>query len=392
MQQSRKTLQLPFILIVCGGVFFFANNHMLTIVIPLYLDSLKASIALIGYSSAAMGAVAFSFRFVCPYLFKKIRLNKILFFSHLLLCLITLSFLFADHPLQVFLIRALYGIPLAMFPLYYLLLIRKLSTNAQQLISYASIGGFAMPVSLAVSPFIAEYISTQCSFQAAYTAALLVSVLSFLCMFTGSLLIHKASNPILEPLQYQSVLQEGAGNKRTTLVPIICYVYLGVVDSIVLSFLPLYALSITGSFSFYFLIFSTTMVISQTFLRRFNILRHSRTLLRLGYCSLMLTLLVIVSPMGSASLILSAFFFGLGFSLVETTTNSVIISTIQSEADSSLINYQQISISIGRTLSPFLFGLAAATFGYTSSFIGSGVLGLFIILALSRYNARKCDP
>ena len=382
MQQSKRAVHLPFILIVCGGVFFFANNHMLTIVIPLYLDSLQASVALVGYSSAAMGAVAFSFRFMCPYLFKKIRLPAIVFSSHLVLCLITLLLLFSGQPVQVFLIRSLYGIPLAMFPLYYLLLIRKLATSREQLVSYASLGGFAMPLSLSVSPFIAEYVSTQFSFQAAYQVALMASIFSFICLYSGSLLVSQSlsSKPSI-----QTAKDFGPVKRKTTLIPIFCYVYLGVVDIIVLSFLPLYAMTVTRSFSFYFLVFSATMVMSQNFLRRFSILRNSKLLLRLGYLSLMLTLLTVVTPFGTISLVISALFFGLGFSLVETTTNSVIISTIQSEADSSLINYQQISISIGRMLSPFVFGLCVDTFGFSNSFIAAGLLGFFAIIALGRY-------
>ena len=376
MPEGKNNSRLPFALILCGGFFFFANNHMLTIAIPLYLDSLGASMTLIGYSSAAMGALAFAFRFVCPPLFRKVGFTRILFASHTFLCLITALLLIADHPVQVFLIRTVYGIPLALFPIYYLLLVRKVSKSSTQLVSYTSIAGYAMPLSLAVSPFIAEFLVTRYSFSTAYGAAFAVSLLSLVCMLAGSALVHGRSES--EPIE-EIPIQTSTNAILSVRYPILCYVYLGVVDIIVLGFLPLYAVTVGHSFSWYFLLFASAMVLSQSLLRSRKVLEHSKAYLRIGYGALVLCLLVITLP--KIGLVLSAVCFGLGFSLVETVTNAVVIGSMTSEKDTSLINYQQISISIGRTLAPFLFGLAIDSFGYNLSFLVAGLLG-FVMVAL----------
>lgn len=376
MPEGKSNSRLPFALILCGGFFFFANNHMLTIAIPLYLDSLGASMTLIGYSSAAMGALAFAFRFVCPPLFRKVGFTRILFASHTFLCLITALLLIADHPVQVFLIRTVYGIPLALFPIYYLLLVRKVSKSSTQLVSYTSIAGYAMPLSLAVSPFIAEFLVTRYSFTAAYGAAFAASLLSLFCMLAGSALVH--SNRELEALPAQERTKAGLPVRY----PILCYVYLGIVDIIVLGFLPLYAVTVGHSFSWYFLLFASAMVLSQSLLRSRRVLEHSKAYLRIGYGALVLCLLVITMP--KIGLVVSAVCFGLGFSLVETVTNAVVIGSMTSEKETSLINYQQISISIGRTLAPFLFGLAIDSFGYNLSFLVAGLLGFVMVAMVGR--------
>jgi len=379
MPHAKGSSRLPFALILCGGFFFFANNHMLTIAIPLYLDSLGASMTLIGYSSAAMGALAFAFRFVCPPLFRKVGFSRILLGSHTFLCLITALLLIADHPVQVFLIRTVYGIPLALFPIYYLLLVRKVSKSSSQLVSYTSIAGYAMPLSLAVSPFIAQFLVTRYSFSAAYGAAFVVSLLSLFCMLAGSALVHNKR----ESERIQEIpTQERTKASLPVRYPILCYVYLGVVDIIVLGFLPLYAVTVGHSFSWYFLLFAATMVLCQSLLRSRKVLEHSKAYLRIGYGALVLCLLVITIP--KIGLVLSAVCFGLGFSLVETVTNAVVIGSMSSEKDTSLINYQQISISIGRTLAPFLFGLAIDWFGYNHSFLVAGLLGLVMVALVGK--------
>ncbi|MPN44627.1 hypothetical protein SDC9_192192 [bioreactor metagenome] len=55
-----------------------------------------------------------------------------------------------------------------------------------------------------------------------------------------------------------------------------------------------------------------------------------------------------------------------------------------SEKETSLINYQQISISIGRTLASFLFGLAIDSFGYNLSFLVAGLLGFAMVALVGR--------
>lgn len=366
MQNSNKSL-LKILLILLATLCFFANNHILTVSIPLYVNELNLSLSLIGYCTASMGLITILAKFITPMLIKKIKLKLLIIVDLALLSVVSLCLTKAKTAVAIFLLRTIFGAPFSLFPILNLIAVRKLSNTQEELVKNTSIIGMAMPLSLMLSTVSTETMLQHLSFEAVFTVAFFSCIASLLLYSLGFREAKvKASNnnidtvnnqkkQIISKARFQSIF--AVLKNKNLLFPIISFFFLGMVDMLQLTYFPLLATSVNKSYSFYFVVFALCMVSCQVIYKRLPINNQKKLLV--GYSVLCVSLLLTsyFNPKLFYLLsITSAILFGLGYSLTETTTNTIVMTDSNNNQQSNsslLVTISQLSICFGRTVGPW---------------------------------------
>ena len=373
----KKNNSLAFCFMLIGTICFFANNHILTVAIPLLINDRGLGLDVIGYCTAGMGLMTILTKFFTPALTQKIKIKTLLILDLFLLTIISAGFLFFDSSTSIIIIRALFGIPFSIFPILNLLALSCISPNKEDLIKYTSLIGTAMPFSMMVSPAVTEILLDNFSYGFVFKIAAFFALMS-LCLYFAGLNITENSKDS-KPQKPSSV--NTANELRTFLTignfgkyfPILLGVFfLGIADIIVLTYFPVIAASDSKTYSFYFIVFSLTMILSQKLYYSFRISRTK--LLILGYMGLGISIVLISFCSYSFFLfaIMSSVLFGIGYSLTETTSN--IIMLLNEKHSALLITITQLAGSLGRTFAP-----------WAASFFSGGIQSLkifFVIIAI----------
>lgn len=368
-----------------SGVTFFANNHLLTTIIPLYLTDIDINLEIIGYMVSAMGIMTILFRPVIPYLLKKNRLLLYLCLSQSLLVLLTLLIQLFPHPYVILVLRTLYGIPLTLFPIFYFTLIKRLATDQAGMGKYISLAGIAMPASLMISPFIGEMLS-RISYSAAFLAASIVALLNLASSYTAGkmLFVHKA--PLLSVTFHH--IAKLRDELKIVILPIITFFFLGAVDVILLTYIPLYSKSRVAIFSIYFMIFALSMIFCQYVLSKIKIMKGIKSLLVVGYAFLTIAVVILFIETNNflVLFILSGIIYGIGFSFVETATNTLVLSCDNSD---QLLNMEQLAACMGRTIMPFLLAIFVADNSIKTYLQAIALLGMVSFILILFWKAPK---
>ncbi|MFI3256917.1 MAG: MFS transporter [Spirochaetales bacterium] len=382
MPEDKKSFFI-FSILLLGGILFFANNHILTISIPLYSQYLGFDLSIIGYINATMGGMIIIVKLLTPAIFKKYSIKTIVVISYIFLIGITASFLSAKSGISFIILRTLYGIPFSLFPFFYLLLVKKISTCKENIVKYTSIAGLAMPTSMIISPLIAENLIQNRFYKTTFLISLIFSLLSFAFL---ALSVKFAGNEKKTPENNSKSIKNlhNRINIKTLLVPLIAFAYLGALDMMVLNYFPIIAQNKQHVFSHYFIFFSLSMIITQIFIYKCKMCL--KTTLYIGYIFLTVSQLLIVFSYFSNYYLLStvsAIFFGCGFSLVETNTNSLILLKSNENNFSYFMTAQQMLITVGRTVTPYLISSFAKTFhSVINSFAICAFIGIIPVFML----------
>jgi predicted MFS family arabinose efflux permease len=351
------------LLILVGTLCFFANNHILTVAIPLLINDLDFDLSIIGYCTAAMGAVTIVAKFVTPSLMKHVRLKILLFADLAILALISFGFIVFRSPIAVFCLRTLFGAPFSLFPILNLVIIARISSDDSSLVKNTSLIGMAMPLSMMISPMITEYILAHYSYRAVFIAAF--------CSCLASLILYQTGLS-LSTMDNASLSEERCPQKqspkvfptvkallkpplsRSLCIPILCFFFLGVVDMLLLTYYPLLATESGKTYSFFFILFSISMVVCQSAYHRIHIGDKSKLIA--GY--ILLGLSVALASVSNTTFfylcaVSSAVSFGIGYSLVETTTNTLVMAQSPNDTSAVFVTIQQLTICLGRTIGPW---------------------------------------
>lgn len=379
--ESRNTLTM--LLLVGATILFFANNHILAVSIPLLINDMGFGLHIIGYSTAGMGLVTILMKFLTPSIMKSMKFRILIFLDLFCIALITLGFILCKtSPIAIIVLRTLFGAPFSLFPIINLVVITTIAVNKDDLIQGVSWIGMAMPISMMLSPALTELLLKHFSYEAAFYAALISSVLCIcVYMFGLSLTTNveetRGSQAKTPPMAFRDITS--LFKNRTILLPIIAFFFLGVIDMLVITYYPLIATNGNRTYSFYFTIFSISMVLSQKYYRHIQI--STRSKLIIGY--FLLGVATLLAGLSSYSFyvfsILSAISFGVGFSLTETTTNTLML--LKKETATIFLTIQQLSISLGRTIGPWFIAIFSKNIDdLTLCFI---LIALFQILPIS---------
>ena len=379
--ESRNTLTM--LLLVGATILFFANNHILAVSIPLLINDMGFGLHIICYSTAVMGLVTILMKFLTPSIMKSMKFRILIFLDLFCIALITLGFILCKtSPIAIIVLRTLFGAPFSLFPIINLVVITTIAVNKDDLIQGVSWIGMAMPISMMLSPALTELLLKHFSYEAAFYAALISSVLCIcVYMFGLSLTTNfedtRGSQAKTPPMAFRDITS--LFKNRTILLPIIAFFFLGVIDMLVITYYPLIATNGNRTYSFYFTIFSISMVLSQKYYRHIQI--STRSKLIIGY--FLLGVATLLAGLSSYSFyafsILSAISFGVGFSLTETTTNTLML--LKKETATIFLTIQQLSISLGRTIGPWFIAIFSKNIDdLTVCFI---LIALFQILPIS---------
>ncbi len=382
--RTTKSQLFIFSILLLGGICFFINNHILTITIPLYSLHLGLDLSLIGYINSAMGGMIIILKFLTPQIFKKYNIKTIVIFSYILLIIISCVFLFATDGFFFIIFRTLYGIPFALFPFFYLLLIKKISLKPEQIVKHTSIAGLAMPTSMILSPIIAEALIEKDLYQIAFFLALASSILSFVFL---AICINFIRNTDESPTEKKNKvkIKDVYIHIKGLILPLVIFSYLGALDMMVLNYFPAIAQNTSSLFSHYFVLFSIAMIITQIYMYKNK--TNLQNSLRLGYFFLSISQLLIYASYFNyyySFSTLSAILFGCGFGLVETNTNSLILIKSDAKSYNYLMAAQQLIITFGRTVTPYLISSFASNLeSIVNTFFACTIIGIVPIAFLT---------
>lgn len=369
--QENKPRNNSIFLLFAGTFFFFANNHVLSISIPLLITDMSLALDVIGYSTAAMGFMTILMKFLTPALIGSINLRKLILLDLIMLAAVSSSFVVVHSTASsIIVLRALFGIPFSVFPIVNLLAVTKISNGREELIRNTSIIGMAMPLSMMISPSITELVLTCFSYRTVFFLAITCSVLSLFLYMAGLGCNASVLQGTTKGTGTGMALKQGIRllldkeQFRKAGIPIIAFFFLGIADMLLLTYFPILASNIGRTYSFYFAVFAVAMILSQ---QKYSKLEWSDDRkLMVGYMLLGLSTVLSIAcchvlyfPLAA----LSAAFFGVGYSLTETTTNAMMMA--EKENASILITVQQLSICMGRTFGPWFTSLFS---GSTESF------------------------
>lgn len=346
MHKSKKRESKSIYYLLVGTILFFMNNHILSISIPLSINNLGWNLEIVGYCTTGMGLMTIVMKLVTPQLLRKIKLKYIVLTTILLLASISFSFILSSRPLTLILLRSVYGLPFSLFPVINLLIVTKVSNTNEELVKNTSTIGMAMPISMVISPIMTEKILSYFSYKVVF---FLSSIVALLCLTVYTYGIKE-----IEETEVESVNKQNTKKTPTNYISIlIAFFFLGIVDILILTYFPLIAETSMHSYSFFFTLFAFSMVICQKLYPKIKL--SSTKKLVVGYILLGISVLCagITEKAFYAFSILSALSFGIGYSLSETATNTLIMK----EKSPSLINLQQLTVSLGRTLGPLLISV-----------------------------------
>lgn len=344
MRKEEKTNGLNRITLFFGILFFFAVNHILTVSIPLLINDRGYGLEVVGYCTAGMGAMTILMKFLTPKLIDNVKLRILAFIDISVLSLSSLLFLFFDSSLSIIVLRTIFGAPFSLFPVLNLVIISRFSESRNQIVKTTSIIGMAMPISMMVSPIITELLLEKFQYRTVFFAAFMCSLLCIV-FYMSSLRVSQTDN-----YKREKDSMNLGGIPLNILLPIIAFFFLGVVDMLMLSYFPIVANEQGKTYSFFFTIFAVAMVVSQYLYPRISL--PNKYKLFIGYTTLGLSVLftAICKIAFFPFAITSALLLGLGYSLVETTTNTLVMGK---NVSSSIITIQQLSICLGRTIGPY---------------------------------------
>lgn len=369
-----KEAIFPLARLLASSFFFFASNHILTVALPLFISGTGLDLKLVGYSAAAMGTATIAAKFFTPALVGKFCLGHLIGTNLVLMSLASLGFVFFKTPEAIVLFRAIYGIPFSIFPILNLLAIAIVSDD-HTITQNTSIIGMAMPLSALIAPVVTECVMSHLSCQAAFLFAFGASLLSFL-IYPSRLFVSNRSEVTSGNSLSTSIVALCSKPFRCLRKSIVCFFFLGVADSLILTFFPLLSQEIGTPFSPFFMVFSSSMLLSQLFYPKLSL--KNRTKLFWGYLALAITLFAIGTSAKTVFYLCSlgaAFLFGIGYSLVETTTNALVVSASNSSVAGGLATIEQLTVCLGRTMGPWCV-----------SFFSDSAFGLrlcFTVLALA---------
>ncbi len=181
--QGKSNNRLTMLLLLGATISFFANNHILAVSIPLLINDMGFGLNIIGYSTAGMGFVTILMKILTPSIMKSIKFKILIFLDLFCIALITLGFiLFKSSPIAIIILRTLFGAPFSLFPIINLVVITNIALHKDEMIKGVSLIGMAMPISMMLSPALTELLLSNFSYEAAFYAALISSVLC-ICLY-----------------------------------------------------------------------------------------------------------------------------------------------------------------------------------------------------------------
>lgn len=360
MQEVKKlpNNNLSMIFLLCATVCFFANNHILAVSIPLLINDMGFGLDIIGYATAGMGLITILMKFITPSIIKSIKFKLLIILDLTLISIITLCFVFfKSYPIAIIILRTLFGAPFSLFPIINLIVVTNIALNKEEIVKGVSLIGMAMPISMMLSPSLTEILLDNFSYQIVFYTALISSILCLLFYMLGLSKATNYENKKNDSKSFSLTFNSFSSifNIKEIIIPIIAFFFLGMVDMLIITYLPLIATSSNETYSFYFIIFSISMVLSQRFYSFFK--TSNKYKLIIGYFLLGGSTILIGFSNNYFYIfaVISAICFGIGFSLTETTTNTLMI--LKKETATIYVTLQQLSIGIGRTAGPYLIAL-----------------------------------
>lgn len=352
-------------MMLLGCIFFFMNNHMISIALPLLINDLGLGLEAIGYCTAGMGAMTIIAKLFTPYLVKSLRTRSVLVANYAILCAISLGICVAKSTVSLAALRTVYGAPFSIFPIVNLLVISRTTNDSDELTRTTSMIGMAMPISMTLSPLVVEGISSRASYQAVFAIALTGALLSALFYLCGTKDLDGK-----ETAKQKDVQKPKAKTLDGTTA---AFFFLGVIDILTLTYFPLIATFQRRSYSSFFALFAASMVLLQSLFPRIKASNGKK--LTVGYILLSISSIAIAMCDRSYILLsgLAAVCLGVGYGLTETTTNMIAIET-KGNAPRT-ITYQQLSICLGRTIGPwFISFFTSSPQALSKCFLGVGAV------------------
>lgn len=380
MQEVSSTTRK--VLLLLGCILFFANNHIISITLPLLINSSGIGLEIVGYCTAGMGAMTIIAKLFTTKTIERFSLKTVLTITYALLCMFSAGFCFARTAAPITILRTLYGAPFSLFPIVNLLVVATTSKHANELRKTTSLIGMAMPISMTVSPLLVESLVQRVSYNTIFFVALACSMVSaavyLFATNEGKTLNEEGTKETKNPISSKV--------SSPTFPSTISFFFLGIVDILTLTYFPLIATYQGKTYSLFFAVFAVSMVLSQSFYPKLRMADNRK--LTVGYLLLGISAFLVAACSTSFGLFstLAAILLGMGYSLAETTTNMIGIES--SGSNSKAITYQQLSICLGRTVGPWFISLFATNQDMLSQcFLGIGI-SMFIPVGLCHFEKK----
>lgn len=358
---------------ILGAVLFFANNHMVSIALPLYICSIGGTAVQVGLIASIMGFVSMVSRPFIGFAFDLWGRRLPMLLGASLLLLATPLYLVTPTVFGIGFLRAIHGAGFALLTSGYLLLVSDLSTDENRK-RFLGLAGAAMPLSIAVFPLLTEKLIDHKGFTPVFTFAMVASFFTTCCFM--SVIPKKAqtveSSKMVSPSQPFTVSLKASISKL--IGPWASSLYLGIVDIGTLSFLPLYGIEQGVPFSLFFLVFAANMVVFQLKVGRIIDRFHEKIVSVCGYLALGLSMVLLVFFPSTIGFVFSAYLYALGFGAVETSLNTLTVSIMDGENLGKGIGILQFCVSAGRTIGAIFLGVIVSMKGFRTMFLILGVI------------------
>lgn len=375
---------------ILGGMSFFFNNHILSIVLPLYIYSIGGSAVEVGLMAGLMSLLSTITRPSIGRLLDSRGRRKPILLATVLLGLISLFYIWSGSILSVIMLRALQGACFAVVNSGYFTLISDLDldTDRSKLFGYA---GMAMPISLLVSPIVTEYLlGLQYGFSTLFLTASFVAAVGFVlfCLVIGDTeSMASIVTDSLSPIESDPVTPHEPQRTRRKTSNMIGAFYLGAADTAVLSFIPIYFTHLGLPYSAFLSTFALGMILLQFSVGKLIDVVGLDRINLVGHFALGVSLILAGTCTGMFGLIAAALAFSVGFGCVETSLNVLALSS-NFVARGKAIGNLQFFVNAGRTIGSFVLGYVAHGLGHSSMFVVVG-LSATIPIGLKWFETRR---
>lgn len=375
---SWKPTNSFFLLLCAVGLFAILSSTMSkNPVLSLFAKSLGTPDPWMGFVAAASTVPGILISLPAGALSDVIGRRKMVFFSGAVFASAPFLYLLITLPWQLILVRFYHGFATAIFvPVANATIVERFPKKKGERISVFS---SATMVGRSVAPFLGGYILfvTGSNYHELYVWVGVAGVTAFLLAL--ALREEKPKRDEAPKLEKRSGIKwkgiiRNRGVLVASVVELATYYSFGAFEY----FLALYAKSVGLNDFFVGVVMGSqpvTIVVSKPFMGRLSDRFGRRTPILAGL--LLASMALIVSPFASQfiELIVISVTYGLGFSLVTSSTPALVSDLVGEEMSGAGMGFLGTMMDIGQTSGPIITGLIFATAaGFSGSFISLGLI------------------
>lgn len=363
--------------------FLFAGFYMLLPALPLYIQELTGSDAMVGLAGGLFTLFAVVFRPLVGGLLDRHGRRRFILWGLALFAAVTYLYGVAAGIIALLALRVVQGVSWAFSTTAVIAAITDV-IPAQRRAEGMGWYGMAMTLAMAVGPMISIWVVEQVEFGGLFLISAALPLVALLLAATTPTPFQPKTNGRKLELFEPAILPLA-----------VTVIFLSVGYGATLNFLPLYTESLDVNAGMFFLVYSLALLLVRPVAGRLADRFGEAAVISPGLLVTAAALFVLSTAKGPGSIVISAVLYGIGFGSAQPALQAATIRLVGPErtgvANASFLTAFDLGIAVGS----MALGWVAESLGYRSLFMlsaGSVIVALLLFSILGRRSLQQDAP